>query len=675
MEFKGYESGAIDYMVKPINSSILISKVTLFLDLYEEKRKLKDALQEHRNASEELAKTKNFFSNIISCLPSIIIGIDENNHITEWNNEAVVASGTDKEKALGQNLQDLMPRLTPLLKFNDEIINTRNTYKDEKGKTVYEDITISPLRSETEKGLIIRLDDVTEQVFVREKQRKKLELMVTERTIELETAKKTAENANLAKSNFLANMSHEIRTPMNAILGFTEILKGKIKEPKQLRYLESIHNSGTSLLELINDILDLSKVESGKLELQYTQVSLQKIFDDIANLFSGKIRDKGLDFKIHIADDLPPLLILDGIRLRQVLLNLMSNAIKITESGYISLSISSENTLNKVNLKIVVEDSGIGISEDQHSVIFSAFMQARGQNNAEFGGTGLGLSISMELIKLMHGKIYLDSKKGEGSKFTVELYQIEKSTAVNKSENKYSNEPVKFKAAKILIADDIDFNRELVQVFLEDFGFDIYEACNGKEALEQARAILPDLILMDIKMPVIDGEEAIRLLRQDPILKNIPIIAITASVFPNEIRELSKICNGFLSKPVKWHELIDELMKHLDYEEQDNFESEELIPQGVALVFNEDDMAAFWNDCHKKISPLIKEIENDPTNINYRINLSEALLSICEQYGEEKLINWSKGFNEACNNFNNERIKELVQLWPQLLQYYKNRIK
>ncbi|MCP4718613.1 MAG: histidine kinase, partial [Desulfobacteraceae bacterium] len=269
-----------------------------------------------------------------------------------------------------------------------------------------------------------------------------LERKVKLRTKELEISKVKAESANEAKSRFLANISHEIRTPLNLILGFSETLEKEIKGDRQMEFVSSIRSGGKSLLTLLNDILDLSKIEAGKIRVQYLAFDIRKLFFEIRQIFAKKIEDKHLDFIFDISPKVPEIIVLDEARLRQVLLNLVGNAIKFTDSGFVKIQadfIDSDETPGAKDLVFSVEDSGVGIAHDQMDEIFGVFSQQKDQDPNKYGGTGLGLAISKRLLELMDGNIFVQLKKGEGSLFRIIIKNVEQSSSINISKDNWAD--------------------------------------------------------------------------------------------------------------------------------------------------------------------------------------------------------------------------------------------
>jgi PAS domain S-box-containing protein len=404
------------------------------------------------------------------------------------------------------------------------------------------------------------LEDIT--------QRKRME--------ELKIAKDAAEAASLAKSEFLANMSHEIRTPMNAILGFSEVLGKEMTDQKHKDYLKTITSSGQTLLSLIDDILDLSKIEAGKMEINYQPISLYSIFDDIKGIFSRKMKQKELDFVMEIDPNLPDELLSDEVRLRQILFNLVGNAVKFTHKGYVKLSVHKSffnDDQSKLKLVFTVEDTGIGIPGDQQALIFDAFRQQENQDAFQYGGTGLGLSITRRLVEMMGGMISVESKWGKGSIFRVEfpdvgvpsLFPVDGSFPA--LETPFVDlESIRFRESLVLVTDDVESNRRLMREFLHSLNISSLEAENGEQAVRYAREYKPHLVIMDIRMPVMDGYEAARIIKGDDELKHIPVVALTASAMKSQAKEIKKAnCDGYLTKPVKKNELIAQLMRFLPY--------------------------------------------------------------------------------------------------------------
>lgn len=379
-----------------------------------------------------------------------------------------------------------------------------------------------------------------------------------------------AEQANRMKSEFLANMSHEIRTPMNAILGFTEILGKRLADSPHSPMLRSIQASGRTLISLLNDILDLSKVEAGKITLEYRPVRVKLIFDEMSMIFRSKLEAKGLDFHLEVDPLLPDCLVLDEVRLRQILLNLIGNAVKFTQKGGVSLIVERVGEYqqgSRVDLAIHVRDTGIGIPKDQHSIIFETFTQRPGQSNAEYGGTGLGLAICLRLAHMMNGQIKLRSELGKGSTFTLLLEAVDISfgTPADEPDLSTKDEYIVFEKASVLVVDDIQSNREMVHEYLKETSLEIHEADSGKIAVEKATTLKPDVLLMDVRMPGMDGAMCIREIRNIPGLEQVPAIVITASALPNVQAQARALANIYLHKPVRQQALLRALASLLPH--------------------------------------------------------------------------------------------------------------
>ncbi len=425
------------------------------------------------------------------------------------------------------------------------------------GEEFWVDVVLTKLYIDNKETIHVRWIDITE-------------LKATQQQLERETRK--AIEANKAKSEFLSNMSHEIRTPMNAIIGFTELLEEQLSEPKLKSYVRTIKNAGNSLLMLINDILDLSKIEAGKLSIEKKPTDIFKLAEEIESVFILEVQKKGLDLLVDIDRTIPASLYLDEVRLRQILFNLVGNAVKFTQKGHIALRIypSSEKTKSsKLDLVVEVEDTGIGIPKEQCKRIFNKFEQADGHDTKKFGGTGLGLAISSKLATMMGGELGVKSEEGKGSTFFLKLSDIEVASIVAQNESFVSSfkpqQEFVFKKAKVLIADDVEDNRNLIVKNFENTQVEVITASNGAEAVELVKNEKPDVVLMDIRMPVMDGYEATAIIKQET---DIPVIALTASVLKKEENDEREngIFDGFLRKPVLRGELFAMLAKFLPYE-------------------------------------------------------------------------------------------------------------
>lgn len=502
----------------------------------------------------QLSLQEEKFRNIIENMNLGILEVDNNDVIQYANNSFSQISGYSLDDLKGQYAHKLLTKKTDE-KVIREIIKERN-----KGESGNFEVTIFTKSGEeriwfisgaphyNDKGEIIGSIgvhlDITEQ--------KNLEKA-------LEKAKDKAEEASRTKELFLANMSHEIRTPLNIILGMTRLIKKETLNDRLNEYVNHSQYAANHLLSIINDILDMSKIEFGEMKIQLNQFNLHSLSNALESIFTPNAEEKGLMFLYSISDEIYENLLGDDLRIRQVLINLIGNALKFTEKGFVSLNIRliSEN-LDSQKILFEINDSGIGMSEDFVNHIFDKFSQEANKANRKYAGTGLGMTICRDLLSLMDSELKIESKKGEGTKISFELEFKKLYTSI--SEKEYVNEIFKnVTGKKVLLVEDNKINRLIAGKSLEIIGCIYKEAVNGLEALELLKNETFDLILMDIQMPEMDGVEATKIIRNE-LKITIPIIALTANVFKQDIDSYLAVgMNDFIIKPFEEENFFEKI--------------------------------------------------------------------------------------------------------------------
>lgn len=510
-----------------------------------------------------------------------------------------------------------------------------------------------------------------------------LEEKVMQRTRDLLAAKEQAEMADRAKSTFLANMSHEIRTPMNSILGYSRLSSKLAADKKQKEFLDIVETSGRNLLALIDDILDLSKIEAGKMELAYQPMNPNTLFNEIENIFRIKTKEKGIEFIVQVDPEIPASLLMDETRLRQILFNVVGNAVKFTDEGYVKLSIrkiafSAETS--RITLVFTVEDTGIGIPGDQIESIFEAFEQQKEQSS-RYGGTGLGLAITKRLVEMMKGKLSVTSQPGKGTIFTIQLQDVEVSylqvTPEKPEMPRYDF--MDFREAVVLVVEDNRYNLELVKTLLEAQNIRVEGALNGKEAVDrlQVEQLRPDLILMDMKTPVMDGHQATKIIKSDPQLKHIPVIALTAETLKDQ-RERAKAdgCDGFLPKPLEERQLFSELMRYLPYEPKQP--PGDVQARGTGLEEADVDLSALSG---QQVSQIVTQLSTrlmdrwkelgDSLILDQWKDFAGEIKQLGEKFEVLSLVNYAERMIDSVSYLNIIELKKTIHSYPGLVDAIK----
>jgi len=546
-EFDRYYEGWV-YRPQEGQFAVIFTDITEFKIIEKELTEYRDNLE--RLAEEravKLVESEQRFHMLFDHTTEPILIVDAEGVILEFNNAAKISLGYTDNKFMNLNFYDLLTAEAPeegqretlfSITISNGSYSTELEMKREDNSTFPAKLTASKIQMENDTYIAMIISDRSEQKAM-------------ERT--LVEAKEQAERASQAKSFFLANISHEIRTPINAILGMVYLMQDTQLTEQQREFMKNVSSSARILFGTINGILDFSKIESGKMHIEMQSFNLKNLIRDILPAFSLAADEKGLEFRTNIEEDIPEFVIGDAFRISQILNNLLTNAIKFTEKGYVEISVSRMVQLRDIaHLEFAVKDCGIGLTKDEIDFIFKPFEQADESVTRKFSGTGLGLAISQELTVLMGGKIVTSSKKGVGSTFTVKLpLHISK----NRDDSFAPSLDVSIlKNARILLAEDHDITRKVLVEIIKTTGAEVTVARNGREAVDLVSKNDFDIILMDIQMPEMDGLTAAKEIRKlnKPGVKEVIILAVTAHAMIDDIRKSwAAGMNGHITKPIR----------------------------------------------------------------------------------------------------------------------------
>jgi PAS domain S-box-containing protein len=625
------------------------------LGLYED-------ITEERERNVRLANSERKYRALFQNSNDAIVIHDASGDILEVNESAAALFGYQKEELESLNILSLYRKQSRIDQMIRELqqgaqLRKEQGFYNKEGEEIDTEISVSLL--DPEAGIV--------QIIIRDISQRKIA------EARLKEAKRQAEEANQAKSHFIANMSHEIRTPMNAILGFTEVLLRETGDSDHRSYLSIVQKSGTALLGLINDILDLSKIDAGKLELNPGPVSIRELVQEVLDLFSVSCEKKGLALISDVDNTFPSQVIIDGGRLRQILFNLVGNSVKFTENGSVGVEVRLIKISNKTaDFSIIVRDTGAGIPKEEQDIIFQAFHQVRQQDINKFGGTGLGLTISQRLADLMGGDIRLRSEPGDGSEFSLMLRKVPVYGKPEESESKLpiADNDLVFQDAVILGVNDSEVDVLLLKKYLEAArNLRLDTAADSSEAVNQVRKAPPDLVLLSLGFTGKTGLKTAEKLRKE-LGDAVPIVGITASIIP-ETRKLALQAGirEVLVKPLSHGRFMEILKRYLPLAPQrsvviDGFSGNQAPDEAILPKLH----AA--PEMYTKIAKLFLEEWQNLSDSYYTEDLEDFAMrvaAVAAEYGAEDLRRWGIELHLAASSVDIEGIEKSMKEFPRIL--------
>lgn len=664
----------LEKMVESRTSDLESSRkaaINLLMDANEQRQRAEEALKQLEESHVQILKLSQAVEQSLAA-----VAITNTNGEVEYVNQTFVElTGYEKNEIQGKKL-NILRSFDTTEEFYEELWQTIKKGKSWKGEfhnrhksgmLYWESVVISPIFDE--RGLIVNFVKVAQDIT----DRKHLEN-------ELIEARDKANLATRAKSEFLANMSHEIRTPMNAILGFADLLSYSLTDSRSIDYVESLKISGKNLLNLINDILDLSKVEAGMLKINKDFISFRQLIKEIHQIFFFKASEKGLKLLLIAENGFPEFLYTDETRMRQILLNLVSNALKYTDQGEIRLVATAEKPKLTpddseqaiLDITISVSDTGMGMSESFQKVLFESFTQEEGHDSKKQSGTGLGLAITRNLVTLLGGTITVTSEQGKGSTFTVFFPRVKVSDNqfVKDLQPELTWEDIRFGDATVLVVDDVEDNLKFLSRMLEYAGIKVITSASAEEALNILQYELPDLIITDIRMPGMDGFELFEIIRNNETTLNIPIVASSASVLHNlNTEEKLARFDGYLLKPIKTTELINSLIKFLPHSLTSG-EIPELSPGHAKTDFQGISIHPLaLQVLHQKAMPLYEQLkERQP--IKKVEEFGKLLVETGKKWDHEPLTEYGSEILQTRKSFNIDGMVRLIKQFPEFIDNF-----